>query len=91
MRSFAVSDRFVADIKSRKLAPGYIFVGDEAFFRRKCREAKSSNLAIDKPELEFHASFLACFQFDGTILPIRRIHELPGAGAFDDVSIGIDH
>lgn len=39
MRSFGVSDRFVSDIKSRKLAPGYIFVGDEAFFRRKCREA----------------------------------------------------
>ena len=39
MRSFAVSDRFVSDMKSRKLAPGYIFVGDEAFFRRKCRDA----------------------------------------------------
>ena len=39
MRSFATSDRFVADIKSRKLAPGYVFVGDEAFFRKKCREA----------------------------------------------------
>lgn len=39
MRSFAVSDRFVADMESRKLAPGYVFVGDEAFFRKKCREA----------------------------------------------------
>ncbi len=39
MRSFAASDRFVADMKSRKLASGYVFVGDEAFFRRKCREA----------------------------------------------------
>ena len=39
MRSFAVSDRFVADVKAGKLAAGYVFVGDEAFFRRKCRTA----------------------------------------------------
>lgn len=39
MRSFAVSDRFVADVKGRKLKPGYVFIGDEAFFRRKCRDA----------------------------------------------------
>lgn len=39
MRSFAASDRFVADVKARKLEPGYVFIGDEAFFRRRCREA----------------------------------------------------
>ncbi len=39
MRSFAASDRFVADMKARKLAPGYVFIGDEAFFRQRCREA----------------------------------------------------
>ncbi len=39
MRSFAASDRFVADVKARKLAPGYVFIGDEAFFRKRCREA----------------------------------------------------
>jgi len=39
VRSFAASDRFVAAVKERKLAPGYVFVGDEAFFRKKCREA----------------------------------------------------
>lgn len=39
MRSFAASDRFVADMKSRKLAAGYVFIGDEGFFRSKCREA----------------------------------------------------
>src|ERR1700739_2281840 len=39
MRSFAASDRFVADVKARKLAAGYVFVGDEAFFRKRCREA----------------------------------------------------
>ena len=39
MRSFAASDRFVADVKARKLAAGYVFVGDEAFFRKRCRDA----------------------------------------------------
>lgn len=39
MRSFAAADRFVADVKARKLAPGYVFIGDEAFFRRRCRQA----------------------------------------------------
>ena len=44
MRSFAASDRFVADVKSRKLAPGYVFVGDEAFFRSAAGKRFSSTL-----------------------------------------------
>ena len=39
MRSFAASDRFVADIQAGKLAPGYVFIGDEGFFRKRCRDA----------------------------------------------------
>jgi DNA polymerase III subunit delta len=39
MRSFAQTDRFVADIEARKLRPAYVFVGDEVFFRKRCREA----------------------------------------------------
>ena len=39
MRSFAASDRFMADVQARKLAAGYVFVGDEAFFRKRCRDA----------------------------------------------------
>ena len=39
MRSFTAPDRFVSDMKSRKLASGYVFIGDEAFFRKKCRDA----------------------------------------------------
>ncbi len=39
MRSFAATDRFVADVKARKMAPGYVFIGDEAFFRKRCRDA----------------------------------------------------
>jgi len=60
MRSFAVSDRFVSDMKSRNLAPGYVFVGDEAFFRRKCREAILQHLVPnDVRELSLYDMDLA--------------------------------
>ena len=39
MRAFLQADRFVSDVQARKLRPAYVFVGDEAFFRRRCREA----------------------------------------------------
>jgi DNA polymerase III subunit delta len=39
MKAFAQPDRFVAEVKDRKLKPLYLFIGDEAFFRKRCREA----------------------------------------------------
>src|SRR5437660_658187 len=39
MRSFALADRFVSEVQARRLRAAYVFVGDEAFFRRRCREA----------------------------------------------------
>jgi DNA polymerase III subunit delta len=39
MRSFAQADRFVSDLASRKLRAAYVFVGDEAFFRKRFRDA----------------------------------------------------
>ena len=39
MRAFAQADRFLTEIQSRKLRPAYVFVGDETFFRKRCREA----------------------------------------------------
>jgi DNA polymerase-3 subunit delta len=39
MRAFAQTDRFVADVQGNKLRPAYVFVGDEVFFRKRCREA----------------------------------------------------
>src|SRR5512142_1804771 len=39
MRAFAQADRFLAEVVSRKLRPAYVFVGDEVFFRKRCREA----------------------------------------------------
>jgi DNA polymerase-3 subunit delta len=39
MKPFAQADRFVSEVRSRQLRPVYVFVGDEAFFRKRCREA----------------------------------------------------
>ncbi len=39
MRAFAPVERFLQEVSAHKLKPGYIFVGDEAFFRRTCRDA----------------------------------------------------
>src|SRR5271154_3300110 len=39
MRAFAQADRFVSEVQARKLRPAYVFVGDETFFRKRCREA----------------------------------------------------
>jgi DNA polymerase III subunit delta len=39
MRAFAQAERFVSELESRKLCPAYVFVGDEAFFRKRFRDA----------------------------------------------------
>jgi len=39
MRAFGQADRFLSEVESRKLRPAYVFVGDEAFFRKRCRDA----------------------------------------------------
>src|SRR5437764_14215689 len=60
MRSFAASDRFVADVKAGKHAPGYVFIGDEAFFRKRCREAILQHLVpADVRELSLYDLNLA--------------------------------
>jgi DNA polymerase-3 subunit delta len=38
MRAFAQADRFVSELESRRLRPAYVFVGDEAFFRKRFRD-----------------------------------------------------
>ena len=44
MRAFAPVERFVQEVTSRQLKPGYVFIGDEGFFRRTCRDAILANL-----------------------------------------------
>ena len=39
MKSFAATQRFLTDVAERKLKPAYLLVGDEAFFRKQCRDA----------------------------------------------------
>lgn len=39
MRAFAHADRFVSEVQGHSLRPAYVFVGDETFFRKRCREA----------------------------------------------------
>ena len=39
MRSFAPTTRFESEVQGRKLRPAYVLVGDEAFFRKRCRDA----------------------------------------------------
>src|SRR5262249_50853233 len=55
MRSFAQADRFVSEVQARKLRPAYVFVGDEAFFRKRCREAILDHLV--PPELRDFSFF----------------------------------
>jgi DNA polymerase-3 subunit delta len=43
-RSFAPSERFISEVASGKLRAAYIFIGDEAFFRDRCRNALISQL-----------------------------------------------
>ncbi len=52
MRSFAASDRFAAEVESRKLKPAYVLVGDEAFFRSRCQAAILQHL-VDPSLYEF--------------------------------------
>src|SRR6202047_364471 len=39
MRAFSQADRFLSEVESRELKPAYVLVGDEAFFRKRCRDA----------------------------------------------------
>jgi DNA polymerase-3 subunit delta len=38
-RGFAPTDRFESEVRERRLKPAYVLIGDEAFFRKRCREA----------------------------------------------------
>lgn len=59
-RSFAASDRFVSEVVAGKLRPVYVFVGDEAFFRDRCRAAILQHLVpADMRELSLYEFDLA--------------------------------
>jgi len=67
MRGFAQSDRFLQELESRKLRPVYVFVGDEAFFRKRCRDAILEHLVA--PD----AREFSVFEFDLSETPLPEV------------------
>ena len=57
LRSFAASDRFVAEVKAGRLRPGYVFAGDEIYLYERCRRVVIDSL-IDPSLREFSLSDL---------------------------------
>jgi DNA polymerase-3 subunit delta len=43
-RSFAATDRFIAEVEGGKLRAAYVLIGDEVFFRDRCRAAVIQHL-----------------------------------------------
>ncbi|HEV2709008.1 MAG TPA: DNA polymerase III subunit delta [Edaphobacter sp.] len=48
LRSFASTDRFIEEIASPSLRPGYVLIGDEIFLYDRCRKAALSTLAPEE-------------------------------------------
>ena len=59
-RSFAPAERFVSEVTAGKLRPAYVFVGDEVFFRDRCRQALLDHLIpADMRDFSLHDLDLA--------------------------------
>ena len=48
LKSFAATDRFVAEIATPAIRPGYVLIGDEVFLYDRCRKAVLSALAPEE-------------------------------------------
>ncbi len=48
LRSFASTDRFIEEIASPSLRPGYVLIGDEIFLYDRCRKAVLATLAPEE-------------------------------------------
>ena len=60
MKAFTATQRFLSDVEQRKLKPMYLLVGDEAFFRKQCRDAVLKTLVPpDLREFSLHEFDLA--------------------------------
>jgi DNA polymerase III subunit delta len=70
MRAFAQTNRFLSDVEARKLRPAYVFVGDETFFRKRCREAILEHL-VPSDLREF-----SLFEFDLAETDLAEILDL---------------
>ena len=55
LRSFAPSDRFIAEVVAGKMRAAYVFIGDEVFFRDRCRAALLQHvIPADLREFSLH-------------------------------------
>src|SRR6185503_15656908 len=59
--------------------------------RREGGKAKPFHFAVDDPKLQSHARLFAGLERNRPVLPFRGIQEIPGAGAFNDVGVGVDY
>ncbi len=60
LRSFSSSDRFLAEIASSSLRPGYVLLGDEAFLHQRCRQGVLAALApVEMRDFSLHDLDLA--------------------------------
>lgn len=67
MKTFAATQKFVSEVRERKLKPLYLLVGDEAFFRKQCREAVLQTLVPpDLRDFSLH-------EFDLAETPIAEV------------------
>src|ERR1700733_8841035 len=57
LRSFAASDRFIAEVKAGRLRPGYVLAGDEIYLYERCRRVVIDSL-LDPSLREFSLSDL---------------------------------
>jgi DNA polymerase-3 subunit delta len=48
LRSFASTDRFIAEITTPSIKPGYVLIGDEVFLYDRCRKAVLATLAPEE-------------------------------------------
>ncbi len=48
LRSFASTDRFIAEIATPSIKPGYVLIGDEVFLYDRCRKAVLATLAPEE-------------------------------------------
>jgi DNA polymerase-3 subunit delta len=67
MPVFAQTDRFLQEVEKGKLRAVYVFVGDEAFFRKRCRDAILDHLV--PPDLRD----FSLFEFDLGETDIREV------------------
>ena len=104
MRAFSQPDRFVSEVKDHKFKPLYLFIGDEAFFRKRCRDAvlrflvpgdlrEFSVYDFDLAETEL-AEVLDRARTPSLMAPfqvffVRGVKELYGRGSHDDEFVAI--